>query len=176
MLVTGIFGQHSSRLSVAMITILGHGPLRSAPVSVQPTLVNAVNDTTSTTLTVSDAAGYAPANGYDPVIQIDNEQLLVTAVSGNTLTVKVRGCNQTLPASHNAGALILVADAPVLDPTTTTITVANAAALAASNASNFVIRIDQEQILVTGVNLSTGTLTVEPRHNGIGVSAHAAGV
>lgn len=77
-----------------------------APVSVQPTLAAAVTSATATTVTVTDAAGFAPANGYDQVIQVDDELMLVTAVSGNTLIV-VRGYDSSVPTSHLIGALVL---------------------------------------------------------------------
>ena len=57
-------------------------------------------------MTVTDAAGFAPANGYDQVIQVDDELMLVTAVSGNTLIV-VRGYDSSVPTSHLIGALVL---------------------------------------------------------------------
>ncbi len=72
-------------------------------------------------------------------------------------------------------ALVISAGAPVLDPSTTTITVSNAAALAPSGPANFVIRVDQEQMLVTSVNLSAGTLTVTRGFNGTTAVAHASG-
>jgi hypothetical protein len=146
-----------------------------APVSVQPTLASAVDGaSTSTTLTVSDVSGFAPANGFDPVIQIDNEQMLVTSASGDTLTV-VRGFNNSPAAPHSAGALVLTAGQPVLGPTTTTIPVANAAVLSANGSSSFVIRVDQEQMHVTKVNLAADTLTVVRGYNGTTPSTHAAG-
>ena len=78
-------------------------------------------------MTVTDAAGFAPANGYDQVIQVDDELMLVTAVSGNTLIV-VRGYDSSVPTSHLIGDLVLKGGAAVLDPKTTTVAVANAAA------------------------------------------------
>ncbi len=66
-------------------------------------------DASSTTLSVTDGAAITNAELNQPggyVVQIDNEQMLVTAVSGNTLTVQ-RGYNGTTAAVHNAGALLL---------------------------------------------------------------------
>jgi Ca2+-binding RTX toxin-like protein len=144
-----------------------------ATVSVLPTLASALTST-SATVTVTDSAGINPANSYDPIIQIDSEQMLVTAASGNTLTV-IRGFNNTVSAAHAINANITIAGAPVLDPTTSTISVVNASALAAVNASGFIIRIDQEQMRVTAVNLATGTLTVDRGYNSTAESSHAVG-
>jgi hypothetical protein len=43
------------------------------------------------------------------VIQIGSEQMLVTAVSGNVLTVE-RGYNKTTAAPHGSNSLVLVPD------------------------------------------------------------------
>jgi predicted outer membrane repeat protein len=66
------------------------------------TLTGAISNA-ETTLTVVTAAAIASTPG-NYVIQIDNEQLLVTAFAGNTLVV-TRGYNGTTAASHalNAG-------------------------------------------------------------------------
>jgi Ca2+-binding RTX toxin-like protein len=77
-----------------------------------------ITDTTSTTITVTDGANITSAELAQPggyVIQIDNEQMLVTAVSGNTLTV-VRGYNGTTAATHDANALVLPESAPPPPP------------------------------------------------------------
>ena len=137
-----------------------------------PTLVEALADTTVTTLNVSDAAALAPAGVPNFVIQVDAEQMLVTAISGNTLTVE-RGYNNTTVATHAAGAAVLASFPLALDPAATTISLANAAVLAGGSTSNFVIEIDQEQMLVTGV--SGNVLTVERGYNNTPISAHYAG-
>ena len=62
----------------------------------------AVTSTTSTTLDVTDAAALAGAKASNFVIQVDSEQMLVTKISGDTLTV-VRGYNGTKSATHSAG-------------------------------------------------------------------------
>ncbi len=154
-----------------------------AVVSEQPILPNAVT-ATATTLTVSDAAGLAPAGNYDPVILVDSEQMLVTAASGNTLTVE-RGFNNTTAAPHASGASVLavivetptlVVPGPVLaaavtSATSTTITVSDATALAPTGVPNFVIQVDAEQIFVTGI--VGDTLTVERGFNGTTAATHA---
>ncbi len=75
------------------------------------TLTASIN-ATATTLTVTDGTAITSsdlAQGY--VVQINNEQMLVTAVSGNTLTVQ-RHYNGTTAASHNANALVLPVPKP----------------------------------------------------------------
>lgn len=71
----------------------------------------------ATSITVSDAFGLAAGQ----VLQIDDEQLLISAVTGDTLTVS-RGHNTTIAVSHLKGAVVwevrnhfayLVADHPV---------------------------------------------------------------
>ncbi len=173
MLVTNVSGNTLTvQRGYNNTTVAPH--LAGAAVSVEPALAAPVSSTSATTITVTDPAAFAPNNGYDQFVWIDNEEMLVTAVAGNILTV-VRGFNNTVPTVHSSGALITSAGAPVLDPSTTTLTVANAPALAAGNASNFVIRIDNEQMLVTAVNLTTDTLTVARGYNGTTATTHAAG-
>ncbi|HUY31344.1 MAG TPA: hypothetical protein VMV69_01080 [Pirellulales bacterium] len=71
---------------------------------------NAILDTTSTTLTVSDGSSIAadlPTDGSGLVIQIGSERMLVTAVTGNVLTVE-RGYDGTTAAPHGNDALVLL--------------------------------------------------------------------
>ena len=67
-----------------------------------PQLIDAVTSTTSTTLDVTDADALAGVNATNFVIQVDSEQMLVTNVSGDLLTV-VRGYKGTVAATHSAG-------------------------------------------------------------------------
>lgn len=55
----------------------------------------------STTVVSGDGSQYA----VNDIIQIDNEQMKITNIAGNTLTV-VRGYNNTLRASHNVRSII----------------------------------------------------------------------
>ena len=70
------------------------------------TLAAAMATTTGTTLAVSSAAGF-PAAAKSFLIAVDDEQMLVTAISGTTLTV-TRGVLGTTRATHNAGAAVIV--------------------------------------------------------------------
>ena len=67
-------------------------------------------DASSTSLTVSNAlpiAAAMPTDGSGLVIQLGNEQMLVTAVNGNVLTVQ-RGYGGTTAAAHGNNALVLL--------------------------------------------------------------------
>jgi hypothetical protein len=75
-------------------------PLPSAAYVDTSTLNEALN-ASDPTVTVTDGAKFAAGQ----VIQIDAEQLLVTAVSGNDLTV-TRGYNGTTGAAHESGTPI----------------------------------------------------------------------
>jgi predicted outer membrane repeat protein len=59
--------------------------------------------TANNTFAVSDATYL----GVGAVIQIDNEQMEITAISGTTVTV-IRGFNGTMVAAHNTGASLTV--------------------------------------------------------------------
>ena len=65
------------------------------------TALTAALDISSTTLTVADGRSFRAQQ----VIQIDNEQMFVSAVNGDTLTV-VRGERGTLPVAHADGAVV----------------------------------------------------------------------
>jgi hypothetical protein len=65
------------------------------------TTSDAISSTTATTVSVGSASDLSPAQ----TIIIDSEQLYVTAISGNTLTVE-RGVNGTSSATHSGGATV----------------------------------------------------------------------
>jgi hypothetical protein len=69
---------------------------------IAPTTLTAAVAATDTTITVADPSllGLIPGTS---VLLIDSEQLLVTAVNGDTLSVS-RGYNSTTAATHNSGA------------------------------------------------------------------------
>ena len=72
----------------------------------------AIADATTTSITVSNGLPIAadlPTNGSGLVIQIGSEEMLVTAVNGNVLTVQ-RGYNGTTAAPHGNSALVLLPD------------------------------------------------------------------
>jgi Ca2+-binding RTX toxin-like protein len=87
-------------------TLVLRPPAASTPASpVAPTQLSAaVSDTNPTdAITVQSAANIS----VNSVIQIDSEQMKVTAVSGTTLTVN-RGFNSTAVATHRAAAPVLI--------------------------------------------------------------------
>lgn len=59
---------------------------------------------TSSTLSVASAASFPTAPGF--TIQIDSEEMLVTALAGSAFTVN-RGINGTTAAAHTAGAAVV---------------------------------------------------------------------
>lgn len=69
----------------------------------QTTLSAAITTTGATTCTVTSATGF-PASGNFRII-IDNEIMIVTAVSGTTFTI-TRGAESTTAATHSNGATV----------------------------------------------------------------------
>jgi len=73
------------------------------------TTSDAIGSTTATSVSVTSATNLGPAQ----TILIDSEQLYITAISGNTLTVE-RGVNGTTGATHSGGASLYRYDYPEL--------------------------------------------------------------
>jgi Ca2+-binding RTX toxin-like protein len=143
-------------------------------------LVNAVADTTSTTLTVTAAtiADILRTNpqGTGVVIQIDNEEMFVNSVSGGNVTV-TRGYNGTTPVAHAANTPVSLALEDSLtaavNNTATTITVADGSEFRRANlASGYIILVDSERMLVTGI--SGNNLTVRRGYDHTTAAAHDA--
>ena len=65
------------------------------------TTVDAVSSTTATSVSVASAGDLSPAQ----TVLVDSEQLYITSISGNTLTVE-RGVNGTTAATHSGGASV----------------------------------------------------------------------
>ncbi len=102
-----------------LLSVLGNygGPTQTiAVMPLSPAIgaggaVTSITADNGSTITVADGAAIAstdPADGSGYVIQIDNEQMLVTAVDGDTLTV-TRGYNSTTQISHDSGAGVFFA-------------------------------------------------------------------
>ena len=89
------------------LSILGSWGYTSDTVSV--TTSDLIGSTTATSISVTSAADLGPAQ----TILIDTEQLYVTAISGNTLTVE-RGVNGSTADSHSGGASLYRYDYPEL--------------------------------------------------------------
>ncbi len=144
------------------------------------TLADPITQTTSTTISVNNPAAFSTETGQN-VIQIDDEQMLVTGIdsSTNTLTVE-RGYNNTTAATHAATEAMSVRTASgqedtlaaATDATTTTITVADASLFSDSQGDN-VIEIDGEEMLVTSVNDTTNQLTVTRGYDSTKPATHS---
>ena len=73
------------------------------------TTSDAITSTTATSVSVTSATSLGPAQ----TILIDSEQLYITAISGNTLTVE-RSVNGSTGATHSGGASLYRYDYPEL--------------------------------------------------------------
>ena len=73
------------------------------------TTADAVASTTTTSVSVSSASGFGPAE----TVLIDSEQMYITAISGNTLTVE-RGVNGSTASTHSGGASAYSYEYPAL--------------------------------------------------------------
>jgi len=89
------------------LSILGTWGYTADTVSV--TTADAIGSTTATSASVTSATDLGPAQ----TILIDSEQLYITAISGNTLTVE-RGVNGSTAATHSGGASLYRYDYPEL--------------------------------------------------------------
>ena len=89
------------------LSILGSWGYTADTVSV--TTCDAITSTTATSASVTSAANLGPAQ----TILIDSEQLYITAISGNTLTLE-RSVNGTTGATHSGGATVYRYDYPEL--------------------------------------------------------------
>ena len=89
------------------LSIIGEWGYTANTISV--TTSDAITSTTATSVSVSSATNLGPAQ----TILIDSEQLYITAISGNTLTVE-RAVNGSTGATHSGGASLYRYDYPEL--------------------------------------------------------------
>ena len=89
------------------LSILGQWGYTADTLSV--TTSDAISSTTATSVSVTSASNLSSAQS----ILIDSEQLYITSISGNTLTVE-RGVNGTTAATHSGGATVYRYDYPEL--------------------------------------------------------------
>jgi hypothetical protein len=89
------------------LSILGEWGYTADTLSV--TTSDAITSTTATSISVTNATDLGPAQ----TVLIDSEQLYITGISGNTLTVE-RGVNGTSAATHSGGAGLSRYDYPEL--------------------------------------------------------------
>ncbi len=69
------------------------------------TTLSASLDAATTTVTVASAASFPSSGSF--TIQIDREQMIVTAGAGTTVWTVTRGANGTTPVAHAQGATVL---------------------------------------------------------------------
>ena len=87
---------HAGQQTLAVAATWGY-----ADDTVNETTADAIASTTATSVSVSSASSL----GIAQTILIDSEQLYITGISGNTLTVE-RGVNGTTAATHSGGATL----------------------------------------------------------------------
>ena len=136
------------------------------PATLTERSVVANNDLVSTINGVSVASGTGN--------QVNASPGLATTLANNGGPTQTLALLSGSVAIATGGALTSVATGEAVGSSDTTIYVANAAAIAETSGS-FIIRIDQEQILVTSVNTITNILTVQRGVNGTTASAHSVG-
>jgi len=85
---------HAGQQTLAVAATWGY-----ANDTISETTADAIGSTTTTSASVSSASSLSIAQ----TILIDSEQLYITGISGNTLTVE-RGVNGTTAATHSGGA------------------------------------------------------------------------
>ena len=100
--VDPLLGQLANNGGPTKTLALGFGsPAINAGAAV--TTLNGAIDNAVTSIVVADATAFPATGGF--AIQIDNEQMIVTGKSGNTLTV-TRAANSTLANGHANGAVV----------------------------------------------------------------------
>ena len=87
--------------------ILGSWGYTSDTISV--TTIDTIGSTTSTSISVASATNFGPAQA----ILVDSEQMYITSISGNTLTVE-RGINGTTAATHTSSTTAYRFDYPAI--------------------------------------------------------------
>jgi Ca2+-binding RTX toxin-like protein len=119
---------------------------------------------TGTTIAVTNASNLPVQTPF--VVQIDAEEIQVTLINGNQLTV-VRGFNGTTNVGHTATTAVNL----LLDATSTVISVNDSTRF--STDVPFDIRIGNEEIRVVSIN--TNTYNVTRGVNGTTAAAHLGG-
>jgi hypothetical protein len=113
-----------------------------------------------TTLSITATTSFPATNGY--TIQVDSEQMTVTAGAGTTTWTVTRGANGTTAASHLKSAAVSQVSIPVTS------------ASAFPGSGSYGIQIDGEQMTVAS-GQGTTTWLVTRGGNGTQVPAHASG-
>lgn len=134
------------------------------------TLAEGIDDSV-TSFDVANAARLPSV--VDFVIQIGSERMLVTGVSGNTLTV-TREVDGTTAAAHSNGATVQLYGTTLngaINDSVTSISVNDASILPPAAAGDYLLTIGSERVKVTGV--SGSTLTVSRGEDGTSATTHS---
>ena len=91
----------ANSLSAGQQTLLITGQWGYSSDTLSVTTSDAIGSTTATSVSVTSGTNLSPAQ----TILIDSEQMYITAISGNTLTLE-RGVNGTTAATHSGGATV----------------------------------------------------------------------
>lgn len=149
----------SSHPSSASVFEVRTSALTSSLSSPETSSLGSTIDQAATTLAVSDASNF-PVTPF--TIRVENEEMLVTAVVGNDLTV-TRGVNGTVAIAHRVGREVSSVD--------DNLTVLDARMYPTS--APFNLRINNEDLRV--VNVSGNTFSVIRGTNGSTMNAHTFG-
>jgi hypothetical protein len=169
--MTAKVGTVANTLTVVTRAING----TSAGVHTLPEIVTWGVSTTDTSIWVNDATGFPTTNNF--TIQVDSEQMLVTAGAGTTTWTVTRGYKlgggSTTKALHggNGGDEMV----SLIYPTSaTSITVNSATASSFPSSGNYTILVNSEHMLVTG-GQGTRTWTVTRHVDGTTAATHTGG-
>ncbi|HEV3341571.1 MAG TPA: choice-of-anchor Q domain-containing protein [Pirellulales bacterium] len=146
----------------------------SAPFSGLASLTSATTgiDAVTGAIVVADASQFPKARF---AIQIDQEQMVVSDVSGNTLFVS-RGANGTTAASHTFGSTVSVVGgsaSSVLSAVSSNLDVDNIRSFPSK--PGFLIQIDSELMQVVAISTANKTVSVVRGVDGTSAAPHQAG-
>lgn len=131
-----------------------------------------ITDVSTTFLVSGDGSAVASSD----LLNIDDELIAVSSITGNSVTV-TRGESSTTAAAHTAGASILIVR-PTVDTTTLSADITDTAATSidVTSASSLTvgeyIRVNDEFMLINGI--STNTLTVARGELGTTATTHTS--
>jgi hypothetical protein len=155
------FSQRTHLVSTGSTNLVGDTTFLST------TLAANISSTGTTSISVSDPSKF-PASG-DFTIQIDSEQMLVTAGQGTSTWKVTRGYNSTTRKTHSKNAVVGWALSNAQSDNV--IKVNSDAGFPSSG--NFTIQVDNEQMTVTNVATdASGTVTWTVTRPGSGRATH----
>ena len=137
--------------------LLDNATVEQTPIWVRTVLQLPITTTTQTLINVSSATAFPDPSNGNFTIQIDDEQMTVTAASaplqdGTTNWTVIRGVNNTVPATHVGSAPPVTIVGPAISATQTTLPVGSGAGFPPPSVDHpFSIVVDREIMTVTGV-------------------------